>query len=639
MSNPTPDPAVELAGEGEPPSHGLAALSLAALGVVFGDIGTSPLYALRECVSGAHGVPPTPENVLGILSLVTWSLILVVTVKYLFFIMRADNEGEGGILALFAQVTPRGDNRPKRSTALLLLLGLFGAGLMYGDGIITPVISILGALEGLEERADAFEPLVVPTTALILIVLFTVQRYGTGRIGRVFGYVMLAWFVAIGVAGMPAIARHPEVLAAVNPWRAVSFILQHGAMAFVLLGSVVLVITGAEALFADMGHLGRNPIRIAWLVVVLPSLLLNYYGQGAMIVGDIANAANPFWALTPGWTLWPMLVLATAAAVIASQAVISGVFSTTRQAVQLGYWPRVRVVHTSEHEEGQVYIPDVNFLLLAACITLLIAFPSSSQLAAAYGIAVTGTMITTSILFYTVARRRFGWSAPKGLLIVGLFLVADVTFFSANADKIPAGGWVPLAIGASVFAVMTTWRRGRNELASAISAQSLPIDLFLADVERQKPVRVPGTAVFMTSALGGAPVVLLHHFKHNKVLHARVVLLSVLTERVPKVRREDMLEVKELGQGFWTVVAHVGFMQAPNVPALLRQARGFGLFIEPADTSYYLGRESLLTTGRSTLPRWRKVLFAYLSRNARPATQFFHLPPNRVIELGAQIEL
>jgi KUP system potassium uptake protein len=450
---------------------------------------------------------------------------------------------------------------------------------------------------------------------------------------------MLVWFAAIAFAGLPAIARHPEVLGAANPWRAVNFFAQHGSMAFVLLGSVVLVITGAEALYADMGHLGRAPIRRAWLFVVLPALLLNYYGQGAMIVGDIANATNPFWALTPGWTLWPMLVLATAAAVIASQALISGVFSITRQAVQLGYWPRVRVVHTSEHEEGQVYIPDVNFLLLVACITLLIAFPSSSQLAAAYGIAVTGTMIITSLLFFVVARRRFGWSLPRTLLIVGAFLVVDVTFFAANADKIPAGGWVPLAIGAAVFAVMTTWRRGRNELASAISAQSLPIDLFLADVERQKPVRVPGTAVFMTSALGGAPVVLLHHYKHNKVLLARVVLLSVLSERVPKVRRDDMLEVKELGQGFWTVVAHVGFMQVPNVPALLRQCRRFGLFIEPADTSYYLGRESLLTTGRSALPRWRKVLFAYLSRNARPATQFFHLPPNRVIELGAQIEL
>jgi len=639
MQNQDPDPDAEPPGSSPRSPRELGALSLAALGVVFGDIGTSPLYALRECVSEAHGVPPTPENVLGILSLVTWALILVVTVKYLIFIMRADNDGEGGILALYALVMPRRGGAAGPGLAVLLLLGLFGAGLLFGEGAITPVISILGAMEGLEVRVPAFAPLVVPITGAILILLFLVQRNGTGRIGGVFGWVMLLWFVAIVIAGAPAIAREPQVLAAANPWLAASFFIEHRTQAFVLLGSVVLVITGAEALYADMGHLGRRPIRLAWLGVVLPSLLVNYYGQGAMVIHDPSAAANPFWALTPGWTLYPMLVLATAAAVIASQALISGVFSLTRQAVQLGYWPRVRVVHTSAQEEGQVYIPDVNYLLMAACIALLLMFPSSSALAAAYGIAVTGTMIISSLLFFLVARQRFGWSLGRALALVAGFLILDVAFFSANAGKLLSGGWVPLVIGAFVFTVMTTWRRGRGELAAAIAKQSLPLDLFLADVAATRPIRVPGTAVFMTSNQGSAPVVLLHHFKHNKVLHARVVLLSVVSEHVPKVKREDMVEVTDLGHGFWLVLAHVGFMQEPNVPALLFQCRDDGLHFEPSETSYYLGRESLLTTGRAPLSRWRKILFAYLSRNARPATQFFHLPPNRVVELGAQIEL
>ncbi len=639
MQNQDPDQDGEPPGPSPRSPRELGALSLAALGVVYGDIGTSPLYALRECVSSAHGVAPTTENVLGILSLVTWALILVVTLKYLFFIMRADNDGEGGILALFALIMPRRNGVSGPATALLLLLGLFGAGLLYGESVITPVISILGAMEGFEVRAEGFRPWKVPITAAILITLFLVQRNGTRRIGGVFGWVMLVWFATIAAVGIPAILRQPEVLQAVNPWLAVNFFIEHRMQGFVLLGSVVLVITGAEALYADMGHLGRQPIQLAWLYVVLPALLLNYYGQGAIILSDASAAANPFWALTPGWTLYPMLALATAAAVIASQALISGVFSLTRQAVQLGYWPRVRVVHTSEREEGQVYIPDVNYLMMAACLALLLAFPSSSALAAAYGIAVTGTMIISSLLFFVVARRRFGWGLGKGLAIVGAFLVVDVAFFSANAGKLIAGGWVPLVIGAFVFSVMTTWRRGRSELAAAIAKQSLPIDLFLADVAATRPIRVPGTAVFMTSNQGGAPVVLLHHFKHNKVLHARVVLLSVVSEHVPKVKREDMLKVTDLGHGFWGVIAHVGFMQEPNVPALLHQCRSYGLRFEPADTSYYLGRESLLTTGRAPLSRWRKILFAYLSRNARPATQFLHLPPNRVVELGAQIEL
>jgi len=620
----------------------IATLALGALGVVYGDIGTSPLYALRECVNtgpGGHGVPPTPENVLGLLSLVLWALLIAVTGKYLWFVLRADNQGEGGILALFALVEEITRGRRGRALHALLLLGLFGAGLLVGDGMITPVVSVFGAVEGLEVVAASLHPLIVPITCAILIGLFTVQRSGTARIGSAFGPVMAVWFLAIAVSGIASLWRSPEALAAVSPLWAVRFMSEHGSGGFLLLGSVVLVITGAEALYADLGHFGRAPIRAAWLAVALPALLLNYFGQGAALLRDPRVAENPFYALAPGWTLYPMLALATAAAVIASQALISGVFSLTRQAVQLGIWPRARIVHTSAEEAGQIYVPEVNWALLVACLWLALEFGGSSALAAAYGVSVTGTMIITSLLFALVARARFGWSLAVTALVLAVFLAIDVSFFAANLAKILHGGWLPLAIGAAVFSIMTTWRAGRSALASAREMRSLPLDAFLTDVRGTRPHRVPGTAVVMSGTPEGVPVVLLHHFKHNRTLHERVVILSISTDRQPRVHPPDRVRVADLGEGFFQLSARVGFMQDPDVPALLRDARAFGLDVDPGQASYFLGRESLLTNGPARLARWRKGLFAFLSRNARPATQFFGLPPNRVVELGGQVEL
>ena len=620
----------------------VAALSLGALGVVYGDIGTSPLYAIREAVYGPHAVEVNPANVYGIVSLILWSLILVVALKYLVFILRADNDGEGGILALFALVAStqkNGNGSNGRKLAALLMLGIFGAGLLYGDGVITPVISILGAMEGLGVRVPAFQPAVVPITIGILVGLFVVQRHGTGPLGRWFGIVMLVWFTMLAVTGLYGLVQHPQVLQAINPVWGARFLVGNGWHGFLLLGAVFLAVTGSEALYADMGHFGKTAIRIGWFSLVMPSLFLNYLGQAAVVLADPAARENPFYALSPGWTLYPMLVLATAAAVIASQALISGVFSVTRQAMQLGYWPRLRVLHTSAHEEGQIYIPEMNYLLLVGCIVLAIGFGSSSAIAAAYGIAVTGTMIITSLLFWLVARRLMGWSTTAASALVGLFLVMDVAFFAANAVKIADGGWFPLALGLSVFIMMTTWHRGRQLFARRIAEESLALDLFLSDIAGSEPYRVPGTSVFMTSNVGVTPGVLLHYFKHSKVLHQNVVLFTVHNQRVPKVAADRMVEVRALGQGFWQVVSRVGFMQDPDVPAILRLAKGLGLDVDLVDVSYYLGRETLLTGGRAPMARWRKGLFAFLSRNARPATQFFHLPPNRVVEIGAQIEL
>jgi KUP system potassium uptake protein len=611
----------------------LAKVSLGALGVVYGDIGTSPLYALKECFNGEHGVKPTHDNVMGLLSLVFWSLTLVIVLKYLSFIMRADNRGEGGILALLALIRSKGGT--------LLLLGLFGAALLYGDGVITPAISVLSAVEGLEVATTAFQPVVLPITLVILIGLFLMQKRGTAGIGAVFGPAMLVWFGSIAILGALWISREPSVLGAVWPGHAIRFFAEHKLHGFLVLAAVVLCITGGEALYADMGHFGPRPIRIAWYALVFPALLLNYFGQGAIVIlqGEKA-AANPFFAMVDGWMLYPYVVVATIATVIASQALISGAFSLTRQAVQLGYWPRVSIVHTSGAAEGQIYIPEVNHALMVACCALVLAFRKSTNLAAAYGIAVTGTMSITSILFFAVARERWKWSFWRAGAVTALFLTFDLAFFAANVTKIHDGGWVPLAIALVVFTTMTTWKRGREALYLFLRGITLPLDLFMEDLARQEPYRVKGTAVFMTSNADGAPPVLLHHFKHNKVLHREVVLLAIATHHEPEVPPgQRITQMRDLGHGFHQVTATYGFMQTPNVLEVLQRCGERGLKVDRNDTSFFLGRETLIITERPGMARWRKILFSFLSRNARPANAFFRIPPNRVVELGTQIEL
>ncbi|HEX6048308.1 MAG TPA: potassium transporter Kup [Gemmatimonadaceae bacterium] len=620
-----------------PAGRRLAVLTLGALGVVYGDIGTSPLYALRECFSELYGLTPTRANVYGVLSLIVWSILLVVAVKYLAFILRADNKGEGGILALMALLlqTGRGERRRR---VIVVSLGLFGAALLYGDGIITPPVSVFGAMEGLAVAAPGFERLIVPVTFGILFTLFLVQKRGTGRLGAVFGPVVLVWFATIAVLGAREIIRSPGILLAVSPWYAVEFFATHNARAFFILGSVVLAITGAEALYADIGHFGKRPIRLAFFAVVLPALLLNYFGQGALVLRVPEAAENPFYMLAPRWFLYPLLGIANAAAIVASQALISGAFSLTRQAVQLGYIPRVTIIHTSKQEPGQIYIPEINAALMVGCLALVVGFRSAGALAAAYGIAVTGTMVITSVLFAFVARGRWGWPMRNVVLLTVAFLVVDVAFFAANAGKIAAGGWVPLVLAVVFFTLMTTWKRGRELLAGILRQGTLPMELLLEDVQRRRVARVPGTAVFMTSGTEGAPVVLLHHLKHNRVLHEEVILLSVQSADVPEIDDAERVQVASLGQGFFRVVATFGFMETPNVPAVLEAARAWGIRATLAETSYVLGRERLLPYGTSPMARWRKKLFVFMSRNARSATEFFGLPPNRVVELGTQLE-
>ena len=640
-----------MAGPGKAPPAGraLATLALGALGVVYGDIGTSPLYALKECFTGPHGFPVTEENVLGILSLIFWSLNFIVTFKYLSMVMRADNRGEGGILALLALARPSG----KLTTAgsLLVTVGLFGAALLYGDGIITPAISVLGAIEGLSIATPALEHLVVPVAFAIILGLFTLQRRGTAGVGALFGPVTAAWFVAIATLGIHGIMREPHVLRALNPWHAADFFLREGLTGLKVLAAIILVVTGGEALYADMGHFGRRPIRLAWFGLVLPALMLNYFGQGAYLLYDPATARNPFYSLVPGWALYPMVVLATAAAVVASQALISGAFSLTRQAVQLGYSPRVNIIHTSSTEIGQIYVPQVNNLLMVACLGLVVSFRSSGNLAATYGVALSMTMTITSILFAVVARRRWGWSRWRVGALTAVFLIVDLAFVGANLLKVPEGGWFPLVVAGLVYAMMSTWKNGRARLAAIVRENTLPMDLFLGDIARGKPHRVPGTAVFLTSDTSGAPPVLLHHLKHNQVLHEKVMLLSIMTEEIPQVDADDRVRCRELGEGFYLVTAHYGFMQTPDVPAILRSLgeknqTGKPVPTRPNSTTFYLGRETLIASagreggapGAVRMARWRKRLFIYMTRNAQSATAFFGLPPNRVVELGAQIQ-
>jgi KUP system potassium uptake protein len=607
---------------------------------VYGDIGTSPLYAIKECFKADYGLAANEANVLGVLSLIVWALIMVVSIKYIVFIMRADNHGEGGELALLALILQTQQRQTdNRRRFIIISLGLTGAALLYGDGVITPAMSVLGATEGLNVISPKFHGFVVPATIVILFSLFMIQRYGTTKVGRVFGPVMVLWFLSIGITGLMEIMRSPYILFAANPYHAFDFFRRNGFAGFVILGAVVLAVTGAEALYADMGHFGKKPIRLAWFSLVLPALLLNYFGQGALILREPAAAASPFYLLTPRVMLYPMLALATMAAVIASQALISGAFSITQQCIQLGYSPRMSIIHTSETERGQIFIPEVNRALMVGCLAIVIGFRSTTALGAAYGIAVTGSMSISTILYSTLARTRWKWSWLKIACFATTFLIVDLSFFGSNALKLKHGGWVPLAIAISVFTLMTTWSSGRRIVQMMLAKGSLPIDMFLADVARRKPFRAPGTAVFMTSNPQGAPLVLLHHLRHNKTLLQQVVLLSVVNTNVPKVEDADRITVTDLGENFWRVVARYGFMEKADVPAILALSRGRGLMTDTRDTTYFLGRERLLPTGRAHLARWRKKVYIFMSRNSRSASEYFGIPPNRVVEMGALLEM
>ncbi len=622
----------------------LLPLTLTALGVVYGDIGTSPLYALRECFYGPHSVAPTHENVLGVLSLIIYSLVLVVSLKYVAIVLRADNQGEGGILALTALLPSRpgrhqGNERVAVGRPILVALGIFGTALLYGDGMITPAISVLGAVEGLEVVTPLFSPFVVPITVVILIALFVIQKYGTHLVGGLFGPIVIVWFLTIAALGVVWIVRLPAVVGAVDPRHAIWFFGENGFAGFAVLGAVFLVVTGGEALYADMGHFGRRPIRLAWFALVLPALLLNYLGQGALILLNPDAARQPFFLMAPSWALIPLVMIATAAAVIASQALISGSFSLTRQAIQLGYAPRLDVEHTSAREMGQIYVPQVNWALMVATICIVVGFGSSSAVAAAYGIAVTMTMVITVLLLYTVMTERWHWPRPVALSVTAVFLAIDLAFFGANLLKIFQGGWLPLAIAAFLFTLMTTWKTGRRLVAKRLMSRALPLAEFLTAVAATPPHRVPGTAVFMTAQPSGAPPALAHNLRYNKILHEHVIVLTVSTAQTPHIAPDRRVTVERLGDGVFNVRVQYGFMEDPNVPEALAQARAQGLEMRDEDLVYFLGRETIIVTRSQGMAVWREKLFVLMARNAVRATAFFRLPPERVVELGVQVEM
>jgi KUP system potassium uptake protein len=613
----------------------LLPLTLTAVGVVYGDIGTSPLYALRECFFGTHPVPPTHENVLGVLSLIIYSLVLVISVKYMALVLRADNKGEGGILSLTSLLPARGSGAPVG----LVLLGLFGAALLYGDGMITPAITVLGAIEGITVATPVFEPYVVPVSVFILIVVFSVQQYGTHRIGRMYGPIMVVWFVVLAVLGLTWIVRQPVVLGAINPAHAISFFRENGLHSIAVLGAVFLVVTGGESLYADLGHFGRRPIRLAWFTLVLPSLLLNYFGQGALLLTDGEMAEQPFFMLAPVWARLPLVALATAAAIIASQALISGAFSLTRAAIQLGYAPRLNVEHTSSWEMGQVYVPQVNWFLAISCVLIVIAFQSSAALAAAYGIAVALTMLITGTLLPIVGRLRWQWPIPAVVAFVLVFIVIDLSYVAGNAFKILDGGWLPLVIAAVIFTFMTTWKTGRRLVAERLTARAFPLEDFVAGVAANLPTRVDGTAVFMTAQPTGTPAALAHNLRYNKILHEHVIVLTASTIPVPYTTPEERLTVQRLGHGLYNARVQYGFMDDPDIPEALMQIKALGVPIDPDDVTYFLGRETIVVSDRPGMARWREKLFVLMARNAVRATAFFKLPPERVVELGVQVEM
>jgi KUP system potassium uptake protein len=606
---------------------------------VYGDIGTSPLYALRECFTGRHGLPPTPDNVIGVLSLIFWSLIIVVTLKYLALIMRADNRGEGGILALTALFGSIRDIKLGGRRPLFIIFGLFGAALLYGDGMITPAVSVLSAVEGLNVATPVFAPYVVWISIAVLVALFLFQRTGTGWVGSMFGPVMIVWFAVIALLGLVELTREPHILRAVNPLHAARFFADNGWRGFVVLGSVFLCVTGGEALYADMGHFGRRPIRFAWYGIVFPALLLNYFGQGALLLGEPAAAENPFFHLAPGWATLPLVLLATMAAVIASQAIITGAFSLTAQAVQLGYAPRLTIRHTSAKTMGQIYVPAINWMLLAACVGLVLGFRTSSNLAGAYGVAVTGTMTITTFLAHRVMTRIWKWPAPLALLVAGLFLSVDLSFLGANLLKIPNGGWFPLLIGAAGYLLLSTWQRGRQVLQQRLSEIAVPLPLLLGDIAAEPPVRVAGTAIFMTAQPEGVPYTLLHNLRHNHVLHERVIFLTIRSLEIPRVAEDERVTVEPITDGFYRVTGLYGFMEEPDVLQVIERCRAMGLNILVDATTFFIGRETLLATDRPGMPIWREKLFAVMSRNTPRITTSFNVPAEQVIEIGAQIEL
>jgi KUP system potassium uptake protein len=626
------------------PSHdssarGLTVAAFGALGVVYGDIGTSPLYAFRECFSGTGGVAVTPDNVLGVLSLIFWALVSVVSVKYIGYIMRADNRGEGGVLALMTLALSAVPVSSAGRRALIVI-GLFGACLLYGDGMITPAISVLSAVEGLEVATPALSEYVAPIAIIILILLFGLQRRGTGAIGKIFGPVTLVWFLCLAAMGIPWILRVPSVLTAITPVPAVKFFLHHREQATFVLGGVFLVVTGGEALYADMGHFGRGPIRLAWFALVLPALLLHYFGQGALLIQHPEAVSNPFYLLAPSWALYPLVGLATVATVVASQAVISGAFSLTRQAVQLGFFPRVEILQTSPTHIGQIYVPLVNWVLLLATVGLVLGFGSSQNLAGAYGVAVVSTMVITTVLGFICSRLIWKWSLLRAASVSLAFLLIDLSFLGANVLKIPDGGWFPLAVAALAYFLMSTWRKGHRSLRRRLQRRRLEFPHFLADLKKQEVARVPGLAVFMDGTPEGVPHTLLHNLKHNRVAHETVLMLTIITRETPRVARDERLEVASLGQGFYRVLAYYGFMEQPNIPALLREARADGVeYKNVRKTTFFLGRETLVEGSRHAMAWWRQALFIFMNRNQRSAVQYFGIPANRVVELGVQVSV
>jgi KUP system potassium uptake protein len=624
----------------KPAGRYLLILAFGALGVVYGDIGTSVLYAVRECFYGSHGIPVNEDNVLGVLSLIFWALTLIISIKYIAFVLRADNKGEGGVLALMSLAMPeKGGERIRGVARWVLLIGVFGSALLYGDGIITPAVSILSAVEGLNVATPKFNPYVIPITIAIIVALFAVQQHGTGKVGRMFGPITFVWFITITVLGVRGILQDPTVFAALNPVYGVKFLWNAGTMGFFVLGAVVLAITGGEALYADMGHFGRRPIRLAWYGLVCPALVINYFGQGAWLLSHPSAKENPFYNLAPSWALYPLVVIATSAAIIASQALISGAYSLTMQAIQLGYCPRMQIDHTSSETRGQIYMPQLNWALMIACIGLVLGFQSSSNLAAAYGVAVTFTMLTTTILFYFAARRLWHWPRWLAGSLCGFFVLVEGILCTANLLKIAHGGWFPLAVAAIVFTLLTTWKTGRRVLGERLRSSFIPLKLFLDDVDRTAPLRVPGTAVFLSSNADATPLALLHNLKHNRVLHQSVVFLTIQIEDVPHIRKKDRISLEKLRAGFHRVIARYGFMEDPNVPEVLDQCRPLGLEFEWMNTTFFLSRETIIATKQPGMWLWREKLFAFLSRNAQRPTDFFRIPANRVVELGMQVEM